>query len=75
MKTIKRYIVWLLIALFLAAFSSAVLGADPKSYPRTIEALQARYADEVTAHQKYGAFAEHALKEGYPAIAGDDDSG
>ncbi len=38
-------------------------------YPQTAAALQDRYADEVTAHQKYGIYAEEALKEGYPAIA------
>lgn len=58
---------WLL--LFLGVFWFAPTAADPATYPMTIEALQARYADEVTAHQKYGAYAQHALKEGYPAIA------
>jgi len=38
-------------------------------YPLTIQALQDRYADEVQAHQKYGAYARHALDEGYPNIA------
>lgn len=42
---------------------------DPSLYPNTISALQARYADEVIAHRKYGAYATHALDEGYPAIA------
>ena len=44
-------------------------GAAYAAYPKTIEALQDRYADEVVAHQKYGAYAEHALAEDYPAIA------
>ena len=43
--------------------------AVPDSYPLTMAALQERYADEIVAHRKYGAYAGHADKEGYPAIA------
>ena len=38
-------------------------------YDLTVEALQARYADEVVAHRKYNAYADQACKEGYPNIA------
>lgn len=38
-------------------------------FEKTIEALQARYADEVIAHRRYGAYGRHAVDEGYPAIA------
>lgn len=37
--------------------------------PETIAAMQERYADEIRAHQQYGAYARHALEEGYPNIA------
>ena len=43
--------------------------AATQSYPLTTAALQERYADEITAHRKYGAYAQHAQDEGYPAIA------
>jgi rubrerythrin len=55
---------WLSFAL-LWLLSGGLLAA----YPKTTQALQERYADEVVAHQKYGAYAEQALSEGYPAIA------
>ncbi len=35
----------------------------------TIEALQKRHQDEVTAHRAYMAYAERACAEGYPNIA------
>lgn len=44
-------------------------GVAYSAYPQTIKALQERYADEIIAHQKYGAYAEQALAEDYPAIA------
>lgn len=47
----------------------AAANADEHQYPKTIEALQSRYGKEVIAHNKYYAYAEHALQEGYPAIA------
>jgi rubrerythrin len=57
----------LLIAL---AMLTPPLGAeDSAAYPATVAATQERYADEVVAHQKYGAYARHALDEGYPGIA------
>lgn len=43
--------------------------AGPDDYPLTMAALQERYADEIIAHRRYGAFAGHADAEGYPAIA------
>jgi rubrerythrin len=58
---------WLL-SLF-AILCCLVTGAANSAYPKTIAALQERYSDEVIAHQKYGAYAEHALADGYPAIA------
>ena len=59
----------LLIVILLGLFPGAPLYSAQGNYPKTTEALQARYADEVIAHQKYGAYAEHAQEEGYPAIA------
>lgn len=59
----------LVFLLLCGLFTGSLAFASADSYPKTIEALQARYADEVIAHQKYGAFAEHAVKEDYPAIA------
>lgn len=38
-------------------------------YPKTIEALQQRYADEVLAHRKYNAYVGRAEEEDYPRIA------
>ena len=49
---------------YLMPLSLTAMGFD--QYPQTASALQERYADEVTAHQKYGAYATHALDEGYP---------
>ena len=43
--------------------------AGPDNYPLTMAALQERYADEIIAHRRYGAYARHADEEGYPAIA------
>jgi len=60
------------IRLALAAVALlAPLAGFPGSpqYPKTVAALQERYADEVQAHQKYGAYAEQAGEEGYPQIA------
>lgn len=60
---------WLLAGLLSMAPSAVAAALDPASYPDTIAALQQRYADEVIAHQRYGAYARHAFDEGYPAIA------
>ncbi len=61
---------WPLCVLWLlAGIVPAAPPADAAQYPQTIIALQQRYADEVVAHQKYGAYARHAVEEGYPAIA------
>ena len=57
------------LSILFGVICSAPTVADPAPYPKTIAALQERYADEVVAHQKYGSYAEHALREGYPAIA------
>lgn len=60
--------IFLLLLIYnLVLWNPIQAGADP--FPRTVDALQERYADEVIAHQKYGAYAEHARKENYPAIA------
>ena len=48
------------------AYSGDSNGAQ---YPKTIEALQFRYADEVLAHRKYNAYVERAEEEDYPRIA------
>jgi rubrerythrin len=45
------------------------LPAAASEYPNTIAAMQERYADEVLAHHKYGAYAQRALDEGFPNIA------
>jgi len=55
---------FLLLALLL--FAGLARAGD---YPLTIQALQERYADEIHAHRQYGAYAAHALKDGYPNIA------
>ena len=55
-------------AVFLFTMGDAV-GSEQRSRAETAAALQERYADEVIAHGKYGAYAEYAEKEGYPAIA------
>jgi rubrerythrin len=49
--------------------SAQAAGADSGAYPKTIEALQARYVDEVTAHQKYHAYALRAEEEDHPNVA------
>jgi len=63
------YAMALILSLLGAAPPCPVAADDAARYPDTITALQERYVDEVTAHQKYGAYARHALDEGYPAIA------
>ena len=59
------------ILLFMAGLAANYSEADTPElvYPKTITALQNRYVDEVTAHQKYNAYAQRALKESYPNIA------
>jgi rubrerythrin len=57
------------LILLCLGLSCAMAAASPTHYPQTIEALQERYADEVRAHQEYGAYARHALQEGHPNIA------
>jgi rubrerythrin len=62
-----RPFTWHWLALLGLALLSA--GATASDYPKTLAALQERYADEVQAHLKYNAYAKQALKEGYPNIA------
>lgn len=69
MKTALPSFARLLVGLLLAGPLCAVAEAAPGQYPQTITALHERYADEVVAHRKYGAYANHAETEGYPAIA------
>lgn len=57
------------LSIVLALTAPPLVAADAAAYPGTVAAMQERYADEVVAHQKYGAYARHALDEGYPAIA------
>ena len=57
------------VLLFCGVLWVAPTAADSAAYYETIDALHARYADEVTAHRKYGTYAERALEEGYPGIA------
>ena len=56
-------------ALFALVPSCTLFAAPSDGFPETVAALQARYADELIAHGKYGAYAAHAEDEGYPAIA------
>lgn len=69
MKSLPPCSAWLPASLFCLVLLCLPVTADAQPYPQTIAALQERYADEMIAHQKYGAFARHALQEGYPAIA------
>jgi rubrerythrin len=45
------------------------VASEPGKYPKTINALQERYQDEVVAHARYNAYARQAEQEKYPAIA------
>ncbi len=56
-----------IVGLFCLVLPAAGAMAEP--YSLTAQALQERYTDEVIAHGRYGAYAEAALQEGYPAIA------
>jgi len=69
MKVSMKFLAWLLSSLLclIPVWATAMAGSD--QYPLTVAALHERYADEVTAHRKYGAFAGRAHEEGYPAIA------
>ena len=69
MKPAPLLFPWLMGSLLILGAVCAVALADPNPYPQTLAALQERYADEVVAHRKYGAYASHAGIEGYPAIA------
>jgi len=55
----------LVLFFFIPAF---FVGAQSK-YPKTVYALQDRYADEIHAVHKYLAYAQQALSEDYPNIA------
>lgn len=57
------------LTLLLALGWNAGAWAATADYPKTIEALQQRYVDEVQAHSKYGAYAKKAVEEDYPNIA------
>ena len=57
------------LALLWLTLTCATALAAQGDYPQTIQALQERYADEIEAHQTYGAYARHALQDGYPNIA------
>lgn len=58
-----------LAVLLLAGGPGSSRAAGAADYPQTVAAMQERYADEVRAHQAYGAYARQALDEGYPNIA------
>ncbi len=55
--------------LLLLPVSDVAAEQQQQSYAKTIAALQQRYMDEVTAHQKYNAYALRAEEEDYPNIA------
>lgn len=62
----RKILLCLLVLLFfIPAF---FVGAQSK-YPKTVYALQDRYADEIHAVHKYLAYAQQALSEDYPNIA------
>jgi rubrerythrin len=44
-------------------------GGEEAQFPKTIEALQQRYADEIIAYLKFNVYVERAEEEGYPNIA------
>jgi rubrerythrin len=67
MRCLPLHAAWLLASLLPTV--PLPVAADASPYPSTIAALQERYADEVTAHQTYGAYARQAVAEGYPSIA------
>jgi rubrerythrin len=69
MKTVATVTAWFTLGLLLLAGSGTIVQAAAQTYPLTVAALQARYGDEMVAHQKYGAYAKHAEKEDYPGIA------
>ena len=66
---ILHYLIWLFAGLVFLSSPGTAVATEAGAYPKTAIALHERYADEVIAHDKYGAFADHAFKEGYPAIA------
>lgn len=63
--TLSRGRTGILLVLLL---STGAVGAQT-AFPLTVEALQQRLADEITAHTKYNAYADRACSEGYPNIA------
>lgn len=69
----KRYraMIGLTAVLLMVQMSMTSTGyAQPaEGYPRTIDALQKRYADEIMAHRKYTAYSKQACSEGYRNIA------
>ncbi len=67
MSVLQRIFLYLAMLMALLIPSQGI-AAEVGLYPHTIQALQARYADEIQAHQKYGAYAEKARAEGYPNI-------
>jgi len=69
MRPAPHFFAWLLLGLSCLAGAGAVVNAAPGRFPLTAAALQERYADEIIAHRQYGAYAKHAEKENYPAIA------
>lgn len=69
MKLAPLSLPWLISSLLILGSICATALAGPDNYPLTMAALQERYADETIAHRRYGAYAGHADKEGYPAIA------
>lgn len=69
MKSSMKSLAWLLSSLLYLIPVWVTATTGPDQYPLTVTALHERYADEVTAHRQYGAFAREAHDEGYPAIA------
>ena len=55
--------------LLVSIFTCSHAVAETSAFPKTVNALQQRYADEISAHRKYGLYAQKAHAEGYPNVA------
>lgn len=70
MKTPGQLLYGLFAGLMITSGILALTGAgDTGVYPRTVDALESRYADEITANRKYSTYADKALQENYPNIS------
>jgi len=58
-----------LCLLLWVALSPPAYTVSAEQYPLTRDALEKRYAEEVSAHRNYAAYSTQACSEGYPNIA------